>query len=474
MKRTTLISLSIAAAAFFGACSQQNTPQVTVRNLEAQFDEAKMLVTASDVEHEAQPAAAEEPQLPQGHPDISEMMKQYQAQQPQVAEEEPSPEQAQQMQQQLPPGHPDISEMMKQRQPQQNKAQPAQDAAQLPPGHPPLPQDGSAPAVPAQQAHIEHSEKPAMFGTLTIQATQGTPSAPAIGAAAVAIELYHNGKLMSKLDAKLDASGKAVVEDLPLTVAFQPAVKLTYGGIEYQAVGHLMDSNHPKQSLQVLVYEGAEDAPAWNIRMQHVMLQPTADGMQVMEMLAIENPTDRSWIGKADVSGARRTFELVLPTGAQHVQFLEGFDECCTKVENGVVINPKPVVPGTTQYQFAYYLPITNGKAELTLAAAAPVKHLMVFVPEDGSSVVAQGLEDMGSSDMKNGKTRFFKAGNVEAGQQVALAISGIKPVAVAATATAVGSAKAAQVLAIGGGLLIFVVGGFFLFIRAPKAAKAA
>jgi hypothetical protein len=150
------------------------------------------------------------------------------------------------------------------------------------------------------------------------------------------------------------------------------------------------------------------------------------------------------------------------------------------------------LVPGVSQYRIGYTLPVEKGKADVAFATVAPVKHLMVFLPDDGSTVNADGIGNAGVADMGGGKTRFYRATDVAAGSAVKLSISGItaratataaataaadasgtRAVARAAAGNAGSSAQTAKVIAGAGGLTIFVVGGMLLMFKAPKSKKA-
>jgi hypothetical protein len=85
---------------------------------------------------------------------------------------------------------------------------------------------------------------------------------------------------------------------------------------------------------------------------------------------------------------------------------------------------------------------------------------------------------------MGNGKTRFYKAADLAAGSAVKLNITGItdaptpasveQPAAGHSAASAGESGQAAKLVAGAGGLMIFIVGGFLLFLKAPKSGKKA
>jgi hypothetical protein len=208
--------------------------------------------------------------------------------------------------------------------------------------------------------------------------------------------------------------------------------------------------------------------------MRHVMIERVEGGLQVMEMLAIENPSDKAWLGNSGADGKRTTFTLNLPVTAQQIQMI-GEHSCCALTDGNKLTHTMALVPGTTQYQIGYLIPAVNGKAEIAVAAPAAVKTMMVFVPDDETTVHAEGLEAMGSADMGQGKMRFFKGADLSAGQIVKVAIAGIVDVQKTVSAAhSGGSAYVAQVVAAGGAVVILLFGVAFIFMKAPRGTKAA
>jgi hypothetical protein len=454
MKRAYLTALCVAALLVLFACAAGPRQNVKVIATVPQESAAPILASAApDAAPATQPAPAVEaaPQPPQP------------PQPPQLPPVPASPT--------LPKGHPDISQMMQQQQQQQQPGA----GQQLPSGHP----DISRMRAPA-------STRPTMIGKLTVRAVQSTKDAKAIPAGTpVTVELSVNEQVLDKREGKLDESGVATFDAIPVLTGVQPVARVNYNGVDYEAAGSVMDGTHADQQLQVQVYESTETEPAWQIRMQHVMVAPSAEGMQVMEMLAVENPTDRAWIGKAAADGKRTTTVFPLPAGAANVQLAGGFHECCVKTEADRIVNSMALTPGITQFRVVYTVPVKDGKAELSLTAPAAVSHAMFFVPDDGSTVSAQGLESGGVAEMGNGKTRFYKAKDVAAGAIMKLSLSGITARAAAgsnesgpppagAALESAASGQIAKVVAGGGGLAIFVVGGMLLLMKSPKrVAKA-
>lgn len=326
----------------------------------------------------------------------------------------------------------------------------------LPKGHPPLPTGhpsalGDVPAMP-----------PDAKGALVVQAVQGTRKGPAIGADPVVVELVREGEVVKRIETKLDDKGQAILENLPAGQIVQPVVRVRHGGADYQAVGDTMHAGPPDQRITVVVYESTEEAPAWVIRARHVFVRRTEEGLYVKEMMIVESPTDRAWVGKTIGGGERATLSLPLSKNTGRVDFYAGFFQGGTELKNSQLINHIALAPGTTKFQFGYVVPIEGGKAAIEIAIPADTDQLVLMLPDDGAKASVTGLTGGDPVEMGPQKMRLYKADKLKAGHRAAVVLSGLKSAAAAATPAPKprdGASALPQTLAaVGGGAI--VVGG--------------
>jgi hypothetical protein len=183
--------------------------------------------------------------------------------------------------------------------------------------------------------------------------------------------------------------------------------------------------------------------------MRHVILQPTPDGLEVTEMISVTSPGDHAWIGTADAKGNRTTLAIALPPGAKQLSVGGAFDTEAVGVVDGKLITRQPLVPGDDRYQLRYIIPAINDSAQLVITAPASVGHMLVFVPDDGTTINAPSLQFMGTQQMgdKGAKTRCYIAMSIASGQTTSLTVSGLKGAA-ASPAAAAGPADQPQAAA--------------------------
>jgi hypothetical protein len=174
--------------------------------------------------------------------------------------------------------------------------------AQLNPGAP----------QPQPQPDIEQILQSAPKGKLTVRAVlvSGGSTTPVPGAHAE-VHLFHDNRPFRQLKVLLDEHGAAVLEDLPIVMGVVPLVRVEYKGLTYQEAGPQMDASNRESSIDVKVYDTTEQMPAWRIPMRHVIATPSPSGVAVTELVVIDNPSDKTWLGKEpDEKGNRPTVEL--------------------------------------------------------------------------------------------------------------------------------------------------------------------
>ena len=101
---------------------------------------------------------------------------------------------------------------------------------------------------------------------------------------------------------------------------------------------------------------------------------------------------------------------------------------------------------------------------------------MIVMVPDDGTTVSAVGLEGPSTVNMGGGNTRFFRGQEIKAGTVLKITVTTpnanhLKSAGTPSSSN-VNSSQVGKPIAGAGGLLIFVIGGTVMFLKAPKTAK--
>jgi len=322
---------------------------------------------------------------------------------------------------------------------------------------------------------------PSATGSIAVRAVQGTPGAPAIGRVPVEVELQHRGMTVNTIKTQTDEHGIVMLEDLPVSMGLEPIVRVQYADLTYQVAGGLMDATHPQQQIDVTCYEPTAEAPPWKVQMRHVMISPTPQGLQVTEVMVIENPTQRTWTGIPASAGSGSskalTTAFTLPHGAANVTLVRGFhDWCCSTLANDRLINHLPLMPETTEMVYSYLVPVTSGRATIDIDAPSAVDHMMVLVPDALTTDAFSGMQLGGTQSMGESQARYYLASNLRAGDRASITLAGLGGSGLVSGAPAVsaGSSRAFKIVAgVGGGLILLLAAGL-IFLKPAKAGRVA
>lgn len=334
------------------------------------------------------------------------------------------------------------------------QSKPDAEMGSLPAGHPDI-ADHSATTLPTEA-----------IGQLTVRVVNRTSGAAIQPDSPVVVHLHGHGQQpCSEYQAKLDAAGVAVIEKISLSDApLHPDISVQHGQITYQVQGPAMSRTKPQASIELPVYEATDQPLEWRIQMRHLLLEQVADGVRVMEMVVAENPGDRTWIGVPhDGHNHRATVSFWIPNGAKNVELGEGFVEGQVHNEGKVLSSSAPLMPGATRFQYAYVLPAIDGEVKLPVVAPVQTSHLMAFVPDDGTTVAADGL--IPRPPKEGIKARSYMAMGLATGQTVSLTIAGLPKVAAA-------TGNMPKIVAGVGIVLVLVLGSAIILLKPRAAAK--
>ena len=367
---------------------------------------------------------------------------------------------------QLPQGHPDISALMG---PATQPAESGQPA--LPPGHPALPaQGGQLPNGHPDINALMNKQTPAS-AKLVIRAKQGTKDGATLAGDQVTIAWYQPDQPVQQFQARLDDKGVAFVDNLPMNPAGQPLVTVTHAGVAHEAPGQIMNPSRPDQVVDVTVYESAEAAPAWKVQMWHVMVMPAPAGLAVTQVLAVENPSDRNWLGAADRAGKRTTLILPIPAGAQNVGLTNGVHDLPATIDGARLTTSVPLLAGVTQFQLSYILPMDHDHAKLDLVTPAEVSQLIVLLPDGGSVCTAEGLGKPEIAQTEQGPIRIYKAQDLKPQAHASLEI--IRKAGPAKSEGPQSSSAIPKIAAAVGGGSLLAIGAGVALAKSPRRKPA-
>jgi hypothetical protein len=211
-------------------------------------------------------------------------------------------------------------------------------------------------------------------------------------------------------------------------------VVAAYAGAPYRS-GPFVVTADGNDDLEVLVYETTEDASDVRIASWVVWVDREA-GVTVQQDLQVENDTGMTWLGQSpDVDGTRAVLTVPLHPGAEALGFLGRFTECCATMRGTSYVHTSPLLPGRTMGTVRYSVETLES---LELPLPLPVESFTVMLPpgvelteagiggDAGRGADGPELTEAGQIESRGTMYTVYGAGELEAGDVVALGFGGL------------------------------------------------
>ncbi|HTP02849.1 MAG TPA: c-type cytochrome [Anaerolineales bacterium] len=239
-----------------------------------------------------------------------------------------------------------------------------------------------------------------------------------------------------------------------------------YDGLQYRSNFAAVTANATSLAIPALkLYQKSNDFGLLKLNQVHVYTDfATAGTVQVLEIFAFSNPSDKSVVISSD--GSSIPF-IKLPENAQSVGYEAGQDSApFVSADKGLA-----AVPSDTPYSIiAFFTMPYDKKIEIKQPFAMDAPAIVLLIPE-GLKVSSKQLTDRGLQVIQNNNYHEFSANPLKAQEELTFSISG-SPSASSATGP-----DARQWTLIGGGslgIILIAVGGLLYFRDRRKAPQPA
>ena len=234
---------------------------------------------------------------------------------------------------------------------------------------------------------------------------------------------------------------------------------------EFQGVEYFSEGRHFSDQvidLLVMVYDTTPDTRTVHVDRLHLMFDFSVEGLvEVMEVWVLANQGNQTIASEEGI-------EFILPSGFSDLRF---FTEMASEgrflmTERGFYDRgPLRPVEGT-EIVFSFTMPF-NRRLDFAQPISYPVSATVILMPENGTTVDANGLQDLGVGDIGGTRRRTYNLGPLSAGDAIELRLSG-GPSASGGVVTQIGLIIGAALF----GLALIVSGVWWYRIRARDGAQ--
>ncbi len=221
--------------------------------------------------------------------------------------------------------------------------------------------------------------------------------------------------------AETDSGGKFALKVPPPGDTY--AVVVSYRGVEYVGRPFRPPLQAPAEE-DVVVYEPTMDRPPIYLLYRVVLLDRIGVGaLSVREVIAVMNPSLRTYVGRATPPIGRVTLALGIPDGAQEVSMLS---ESSPVFADGRLVDTTPLPPGLWEIRVAYLLRYTGTRATARWILEEETRSMDVFAPDQGVRLTSAQLQVKPAGVVRGQRFLRVAGGELRRGQVVEVAFSNL------------------------------------------------
>lgn len=228
-------------------------------------------------------------------------------------------------------------------------------------GYPPMPQTGvgsdEAEKIADYLFSLQNiSPESAEGGTVSGKVVNRTANAPAEGVE-VTLGSFVGDRQISSRPAKTGAEGNFSFDGLEWTAAHR--ISIVHGGVFYETGKMVFKPEQRGIEVSLPVYETRGDDAAIGIELNHLIVEPSREGVRVAEFVEFANRGNTAVVSD-EKNGNSATLRFGVPAGAADVNFVHNADLRQIPGRDGR-FGYGPVLPGLKRVVFAYRIPFKSG-----------------------------------------------------------------------------------------------------------------
>ncbi len=209
-------------------------------------------------------------------------------------------------------------------------------------------------------------------------------------------------------------------------------VTTDYNDLTFNSNPNRLDRTQPELNMPVIVYDTTTDPGVVTISQIHMILNFTADGLQVSELYIFDNNANAVFVGKTG-DFADGVVDISVPAGAEAVNFRRSFGSMENFSAAPEVIQTEtgwadtvPLRPGagSTNLLVSYVLPYEDG-LRLAHPLAYPTIGATAIVPDNGVRLGGNGWQSQGNQQMGSGAFVAYSNNNLAGAEALLVELNG-------------------------------------------------
>lgn len=229
----------------------------------------------------------------------------------------------------------------------------------------------------------------AIEGTVSIASENGAPAA----GAEVALRVALDGQFVPLAESTTDGQGRFRFAPLPVGPEYLYLPGANRHGVHYPGARVRLTPGHRTVHVNLKVCDAVAGPNPLIARRHEIVIRPAPGALKVTETIEIDNPTARSFVGRADGDGDEPvTLELRIPSDFERTTFEKEFFGRRFSLVDRKLVTSIPWQPGRRELKFTYVLRNEQAHRAWERPLDLPCSHVRVCVDTDQPDEVACSL----------------------------------------------------------------------------------
>ncbi len=217
------------------------------------------------------------------------------------------------------------------------------------------------------------------IGGVVINSSRG---AQPVAGARVVLEMKSDEDFVLLDETTTDAAGRFLFRNLPVSQYIQYKPSAQFEGIHYPGPRVHLARERNTAAVTLTVRDVVLEPNPLHVRNHEINIRSATGMLEVTESLAVENPSQKTYVGtvSGDEGAEPVTLQLSIPADFQKVTFHDEFFGRSFAIRGGRLVTSIPWEPGQRVVKFTYYLRNTRKRKVWERTLDLPTEDLQVRI----------------------------------------------------------------------------------------------
>ena len=266
-----------------------------------------------------------------------------------------------------------------------------------------------------------------MGAKLTVQVTSGTTDGASVADDEVIVQIYEDRYLLHTFNARANAEGKAVFENIPEGERLAAVARAKHQDMMFAGQPVPLRPSEDGHVAAVQVFDVSTDKSKLSVETHHLIIKAQPRALEVTEYMHLRNSSDRAVSsGERDDQNRTIVLEIKLPHGFKNLRAFSYFEDDALVITREGFYDIMAVPPGEQHVTFTYTLDVMSEILDFAKTVSLPTSEFVLFA-ELGQAKI-QGLDRSAEQATRpSGEAmQYYKRNNLAPGEEIAFQLTGL------------------------------------------------